>query len=112
MYNKSGIWAASDAYKFITGARTSGVTGDPVFDITTQQAATADSLSFQNSLTYKRGNGKTFIPSFEWASGRLVVDGNGFYSSSVSTYDPQGAKGAAYVLSALAASGDFSATRE
>ncbi|MET0310158.1 MAG: TonB-dependent receptor [Sphingomonas sp.] len=112
IYNKSGIWAGSTAYKFTTGARTRGVIGDPVFDITTQQAATAATMSIQNSLNYKDGEGKTIIPSFSYNDGRLTVEGNGFYSSSVSTYDPEGKKDSAYVLSALTAQGNFSAQRE
>lgn len=111
VYNKSGIWAGSTAYKFTTGARTRGVIGDPVFDITTQQAATAATVSIQNSLNYKDGEGKTIIPSFSWESGRFALDGNFFYSNSVSRYDPEGKKDSAYVLSALTAKGNFSAQR-
>jgi TonB-dependent receptor len=112
IHNESGIWAASTAYKVTTGARTRGVTGDPVFDITTQQAATAATLSIQNTLNYKKGRGDTIIPSFSWEHGRLAVEGNVFYSSSVSTYDPQGKKDSAFTLSALTARGNFSAKRE
>ena len=111
IYNKSGIWTGSTAYKFTTGARTRGVIGDPVFDITTQQAATAATVSMQNSLNVKDSNGKTIIPSFSYEDGRLAIEGNGFYSDSVSTYDPQGKKDSAYVLSALTARGNFSARR-
>lgn len=112
IYNKADIWAASTAYKFTTNARTRGVIGDPVFDITTQQTATAASMSIQNTLNYKTGEGKTLIPSFSYESGRLAIEGNLFYSDSVSTYDPQGEKDSAYVLSALTARGNFSAQRE
>lgn len=112
VYNEAGIWAASTAYKFTTNARSRGVIGDPVFDITTQQSPTAASMSIQNSLNYKKGKGKTIIPSFNYEKGNLAIDGNLFYSDSVSTYDPQGEKDSAYVLSALTARGNFSAQRE
>ncbi|HVJ02649.1 MAG TPA: TonB-dependent receptor [Sphingomonas sp.] len=112
VYNKATIWAASTAYKFTTGARTRGVIGDPMFDITTQQAATTATFSTQNTLNYKKGEGKTFIPSFSWENGRLTIDGNYAYSSSTSTYDPQGEKDSAYVLSPLTARGNFIAKRE
>ena len=112
VYNKSGIWAGSTAYKFTTGARTRGVIGDPLFDITTNQPPTAATMSVQNSLNYKDGTGKTFVPSFEYDNGRLTVDGNFAYSDSTSRYDPEGKKGAAYVLSAVTATGNFSAKRE
>ncbi|MBJ7498655.1 MAG: TonB-dependent receptor [Sphingopyxis sp.] len=112
VYNEADIWAASTAYKFTTNARTRGVIGDPLFDITTQQAATAASMSIQNTLNYKTSKGKTIIPSFNYETGQLAIDGNLFYSDSISTYDPQGEKDSAYVLSALTARGNFSAQRE
>ena len=112
VYNKSGIWAASTSYKFITGARSQGVIGDPLFDITTDLPPTTSSLSMQNSLNYKDGEGKTFVPSFEYDNGRLTLDGNINYSSSTSRYDPEGKKDSAYVMSALTATGNFSAQRE
>lgn len=108
IYNRSGIWAGSTAYKFTTNARSKGVIGDPVFDITTNSG----SMSIQNSLNYKQGEGVTVAPSFTYDSGRLTIDGNLLYSSSVSTYDPQGEKDSAYVLSALSATGNFRAQRE
>ncbi|WP_324749809.1 TonB-dependent receptor [Sphingomonas sp. LY54] len=112
IYNESDIWAGDTAYNFTTGARARGVIGDPVFDITTQQLATANTVSMQNTLNYKTSGGKTIIPSFQWEGDRVALDGNLFYSNSVSTYDPEGEKDSAYVTSALTARGNFSAQRE
>lgn len=112
IYNESEIWAGSTAYTFTTGARTRGVTGDPLYDITTQQPATANTLSVQNTLNYKTGSGKTIVPSLTWEKGRVSLDGNLYYSDSISTYDPQGEADSAYTTSAITARGNFSAQRE
>lgn len=112
LYNEADIWAGSTSYTFTTGARTRGLAGDPLYDITTKHAATANTLSLQNTLNYKTGNGKTIVPSFTWEKGRVSIDGNLYYSKSVSTYDPQGEADSAYTTSAITARGNFSAQRE
>jgi TonB-dependent receptor len=112
IYNESGIWSNTHNIDFTTGARTAGVIGDPVFDITTQLPAGASALTVQNQTTYKDGHGTTVIPSFEYDNGRLRLDGVLSYSNSVSTYDPAGVKNSANVLSPINASGDFSAQRD
>ena len=111
VFNRSGIWAGSTSYTFTSGAREHGVDGDPVHDFTTRQPPSADALAVTNSLTYKDGRGRTIVPSFEYTNEHVKLDGNLSYSTSISTYDPQGRKGAANALSTLVASGDFSATR-
>lgn len=111
MYNESGIWAETASLIFTTGARTRGVIGDPVFDITTNQLATANTLSVQNNMTYKDGSGYTLIPTFEFSRDNLTVDGNVSYSNSVSQYDPGGQIDSANALSAVLARGNFSAQR-
>lgn len=106
------IWAGSAAPTFTTGARARGVVGDPVFDLTTQQTATTSTVSIENTLNYKYGTGKTLVPSFEYRRGNLLVDGNMFYSSSTSDYDPR-KKGAVHSLTAWPTSrGNFTARRE
>lgn len=113
MYNESGIWSETVSLTFYTGARTAlGVTGDPVFDITTRQAAGFNTLSVTNNLTYKDGHGTTVIPSFEYERGRFRLDGNLFYSDSLSTYDPRGVKNTANAFSPVTGRGNFSAQRE
>lgn len=112
IYNEADIWAGTTSYTFTTGARTRGVIGDPFYDITTQQPATTNTLSVQNTLNYKTGHGKTIVPSFAWEKGRVALDGNLYYSNSVSSYDPEGEKDSAYTTSAIAARGNFSAQRE
>src|SRR5690606_29586556 len=106
LYNRSGIHAASTNYQFTTGARTYGVDGDPVFDIGTRQPDDANALQVTNSLTYKDGRGRTFVPGFEYATDRFRIDGYLSYSDSVSGYDP---KGSAQSVSALVAPGAFTA---
>ncbi|RZI98646.1 MAG: hypothetical protein EON90_12650 [Brevundimonas sp.] len=111
LYNEASIWSSTTSIDFTTGARTRGVIGDPVFDITTQLLPTTNSLSVQNALTYKDGHGTTLIPSFEYDNGRFRLDGVLSYSNSVSTYDPLGQKDSAYTLSPLTSRGNFSARR-
>jgi iron complex outermembrane recepter protein len=112
IYNEASIWSGTTSIDFTTGARSRGVIGDPVFDITTQMPATSNTLSVQNNLTYKDGNGTNIIPSFEYDNGRLRLDGTLFYSNSVSTYDPRGAKSSANALGAVTSRGNFSAQRK
>lgn len=112
LYNEASIWSNTTSIDFTTGARTRGVIGDPVFDITTQVPATTNTLSVQDAVTYKDGHGTTLIPSFEYDDGRFRLDGYASYSNSVSTYDPLGEKDSAYTLSPLTARGNFSALRE
>ena len=111
MFNRSGIWAGSTNYHFITGARAHGVDGDPVFDIQSRHPETENGLSITNSMTYKDGRGKTIVPSFEYAGERIRLDGNLSWSDSTSRYDPYGQKGAAHTVSALTAPGNFTASR-
>jgi len=113
IYNESGIWSVTHNLDFKTGARaSSGVIGDPVFDMTTQVSPATTTLTVQNQATYKDGHGTTIIPSFEYDNGRLRLDGVASYSNSVSTYDPAGIKNSANVLSPINATGNFSARRE
>ncbi|MFZ7095039.1 TonB-dependent receptor domain-containing protein [Luteimonas dalianensis] len=111
MFNRSGIWAASTNYQFITGARDFGVDGDPVFDIHTRQPQEFNALQVTNSMTYKNGRGRTLVPGFEYANERIRLDGHLSYSDSTSSYDPLGEKGSAHTVSALLAPGNFTATR-
>ena len=111
MYNESGIWSETVSLIFVTGARTRGVIGDPIFDMTTNQLATTNTMNVQNNLTYKDGHGLTLIPSFEFERGRLRIDGNLSYSNSVSEYDPRGEIGSANALSALNGRGNFTMRR-
>lgn len=112
MYNESGIWSETVSLTFTTGARTRGVIGDPVFDITTNQLATANTMSVTNNMTYKDGNGTTIIPSFEYDRGNLRVDGNLSWSNSVSVYNPRGVVDSANALSPIIGRGNFTAQRE
>lgn len=112
IYNEASIWSGTTSVDFTTSARTRGVIGDPVFDITTQVPDTTNTLSVQNNLTYKDGNGTTIIPSFEYDNGRLRLDGTLSYSNSVSTYDPRGVKSSANALGPVTSRGNFSAQRK
>ncbi|RYG33999.1 MAG: TonB-dependent receptor, partial [Burkholderiales bacterium] len=111
LYNQSGIWAETASLIFTTGARTRGVIGDPIFDITTNQLAATNTVSVQNNLTYKDGNGYTLIPSFEFERDNWVLDGNVSLSKSISVYDPGGQVDGANALSAVLSRGNFSAQR-
>lgn len=112
MLNRGTIWAGSTSPLFTTGSRTRGVQGDSVFDFTTRQPAGATTMTAENTVTFKKGQGRNLVPGFEYQRGGLRVDGHLAYSSSTSTYDPLGEKGAVYTMTTLPVStGDFSATR-
>lgn len=90
---KGTILAGSTAPELTTNART-GVDGDPATRFTTLQPAT---LAARNTLTYKYGTTRNFIPSFEYNNEHITLDGNLFYSSSESTYNPN-RKGAVHSM--------------
>lgn len=112
IHNESGIWAGWTAYDFTTGARARGVDGDGLFDFTTRQPETANTLTVSNNLTYKEGRNTTFIPSFEYDNGYLRLDGVLSYSRSTSAPDPAGQVDSAYTMSAARGQGNFSMQRE
>lgn len=95
IYNNSYLWSGQRAYSFTTGARTYGVDGDAALDYTTLKPATGAGISAGSNIIAKRGEGSTFVPSFEYLGDNFVIDGNLSYSDSESTYDPQG-EGAIY----------------
>lgn len=112
MLNRGTIWAGSTSPLFTTGSRARGVDGDSVFGFTTRQAAGATAMTAENTVTFKKGEGQNFVPSFEYRRGGLTIDGNLAYSDSTSTYDPLGEKGAVYTMTTLPVStGNFSAVR-
>lgn len=111
MYNESGIWSETVSLTFTTAARTRGVIGDPLFDFTTNQTATANTMTVTNNMTYKDGHGLTLVPSFEFERGSLRLDGNLSWSNSVSGYNPRGIVESANALSPIIGRGNFSMTR-
>jgi TonB-dependent receptor len=111
IYNNSYLWSGQRNYSFTTGARTYGVIGDAALDFTTRQPASAEGVSAGSNIIAKRGEGTTFVPSFEYQGDRFILDGNLSYSDSTSTYDPL-KEGAVYsFVTAPSASGNFSAFR-
>lgn len=112
MYNDSYNWSSQRAYTFTSGARSRGVTGDPAFDFTTNQLATTNTLSVASTEIAKHGDGLTVIPSFDYRTDRLILDGSAFYTDSASRYDPLGDKGAIFSLvNAPTSKGNYSARR-
>lgn len=112
IYNLSYNLSDQRSYTFTSGARTRGLTGDPAFDFTTQQAASTATLSAGSNTIAKKGTGLTVVPSFEFNKDRVRIDGNLSYTSSNSDYDPLGREGAVFnLVTAPAAKGNFSATR-
>ena len=105
------ILAGSTAPELTTGARANGVDGNAVTEFTTRQPDTATAITARNTLTYKYGTTRNFIPSFEYTNEHITLDGNLFYSSSESTYNPN-RKGAVHSMLAWpTASGNFHADR-
>ena len=87
------ILAGSTAPEITTYAR-SGVEGNPATRFTPHEPV---SLAARNTLTYKYGTTRNFIPSFEYSNQYFTLDGNVFYSSSESTYNPN-RKGAVHSM--------------
>lgn len=117
LYNESGIWAAnSPNYRFTTGARLNNENvahGDGMLDIGTNLAGATNRIAVTNPHTYKKGVGRTLIPSFEYNNEHISLDGNLFYSDSRSHYDPMGEKGVARTTSGITVrDGQFTATRD
>lgn len=108
IYNDSYLFSGQRTYSFTTGARANGVEGDPALDFTTLRGA---SVAAGSNIIAKKGEGTTFVPSFEYAGDSFVLDGNLSYSDSTSTYDPQG-EGAIYnFVTSPTATGNFHASR-
>lgn len=108
IYNNSYLWSGQRTYSFTAGARANGVEGDPAVDFTTLRGA---SVAAGSNIIAKKGEGKTFVPSFEYAGDTFTVDGNLSYSDSTSNYDPQG-EGAVYnFVTSPTATGNFHAYR-
>src|SRR5690606_34809520 len=81
---KGTILAGSTAPELTTNAR-AGVEGDTATHFTPHQPTT---LEARNTLTYKYGTTRNFIPGFEYSNEHITLDGNLFSSGSESTYDP------------------------
>lgn len=111
-YNRGTIWQNATSPTFTTGVRSSGIEGDALFDFSTRQPETVETLTATNTNTFKINTGRSIIPSFEYASGSIKVDGTAFYSKATSHYDPLGKKGAvAGLTTPIRATGNFSAQR-
>jgi len=113
MYNRGDIDPTTITPTFTTNARTRGVLGggDAALDFTTNATATTNTLALTRTYTYKVGETKSFVPSFEWDNGRMRSEGYVAYSQSSSRYD-SGAQGqVSHLLNALTARGNFSAVR-
>lgn len=111
-YNRSSVWQDSLQPVFTTGTRTRGVEGDAALDITTQQAATTNTLSVNRTATYKINKGLTLSPSVEFRTDRLILDGNLLYSDSTSDYEPLRKGAVAGFTSSITSRGNFSAQRD
>ncbi|MBO9544466.1 TonB-dependent receptor plug domain-containing protein, partial [Caulobacter sp.] len=112
-YNRGDIDPAQIVPTFTTAARTRGVVGhgDAALDFTTNAADTTSTLGLVNTYTYKVGETKSLVPSFEWNGGRFRMDGYLSYSNSNSRYD-SGSKGqVSALLNDLTTRGNFSAVR-
>lgn len=84
-----------------------------MLDIETNFSGRNNRIAVTNPHTYKKGVGRTFIPSFEYNNEHISLDGNLFYSDSRSHYDPMGEKGVARTTSGIALrEGQFTATRD
>ncbi|AHE53593.1 TonB-dependent receptor domain-containing protein [Sphingomonas sanxanigenens] len=112
MYNRSYNLSDQRTFTFTSGARARGLVGDPAFDFTTQQLATANTVTAGSITIAKKGSGLTLVPSFEFRQNRLTLDGNFAYTNSRSSYDPLGKEGAVFNLAnAPTVGGNFSAQR-
>jgi TonB-dependent receptor len=112
LYNHSYNLSDQRNFTFTSGARARGLTGNPAFDFTTQQAATTNTVSVGSNTIAKTGTGLTLVPSFEFHRSRVVLDGDFFYTTSRSSYDPLGKEGAVFGLAnAPTSRGNFSAER-
>ena len=86
MYNHSDVWSGQRAATFNTGARTSQVAGANVLtDFTTTANG---SFTIEPQGIAKVGNGKSYVPRFEYNRGDLTVEGRFGLSDSISAYDP------------------------
>lgn len=95
-----------------THARSRGVIGDPSLDFTTQAQPDTNTLAVNHTYNYKVGYTRNFIPSFEFNSQNFKIDGNLFSSRSNSRYDAGKMGQVADLLNPVAATGNFSASRD
>lgn len=111
-YNRSTVWQDSSTPRFTTGARSLGVDGDPTLDFTTLHPADAYSYEISNTSTYKINEGQNLVPSFEYQTDTLTIDGNFSYSKSTSEYDPLRKGAVAGFTNDIRSQGNFSMQRD
>jgi TonB-dependent receptor len=112
IYNNAYLWSGQRTYIFTTDARTRGVAGNAMLDFTTNKTATATAITPQSNAISKEGEGKTFIPSFEYHGDQFFLDGALSYSDSTSNYDPLGKEGAVFnMVASPTSTGNFSVKR-
>ncbi|WP_161965981.1 TonB-dependent receptor domain-containing protein [Steroidobacter cummioxidans] len=111
--NRGDIEPSTVTPTFTTNARSRGVVGggDPALDFTTNSTETQNTLGLAHTYTYKVGNTKSAVPSFEWNSGRFKLDGNLFWSTSDSRYDSADKGQVSALLNPVTSRGNFSARR-
>jgi len=86
MYNHSDVWSGQRTATFNTGARTTQVAGASTL---TNFSTTANgNFTIDPQGVAKVGNGKSYVPRFEYTRGDLTVEGRFGVSDSVSGYDP------------------------
>lgn len=110
--NRGSVYQGVVSPAFTTGVRSAGVTGDPYFDFTTNQKATAGTYSIARSNQNKINNGNFIAPSFEWNHENLKVDGYFSYSDAESYYNSPARGEVTTMTSALSSTGNFSASRD
>lgn len=111
-YYRNTIWKSELIATVTTGARSRGVVGEPLFDFTTLQTPTANTLTVDHSANMKISKGFDFVPGFEFNRNGLRIEGKAFYSKSRGYYDLPGLKGQVSELtSAVTSRGNFSVSR-
>ncbi|MFT4091557.1 MAG: TonB-dependent receptor, partial [Asticcacaulis sp.] len=112
IYNKSYLWSGQRTFIFTTNARARGVHGNAMLDFTTDKTASSTAIQAQSNAISKEGEGKTFVPSFEYRGDHFWLDGTLSYSDSTSHYDPLGKEGAIFnLVTAPYSTGNFSVKR-
>lgn len=111
MASRGSVYQSDITPTYTTGIRSAGVAGDPYYDFTTQQSATAKTLATTSSTQFKVNNGNFVAPSFEWNHKNVKLDGYFVYSDATSYYDTPQRGEVVTMTSALSSVGNFSAQR-
>ena len=108
---RSDVHANDNTITLTTGARTNGVSGDPLQDFTTLNPATTKTIESETSDPYKVNNGNIIAPRFDYDNGNWHLDGYFAYSDANSYYDSPHAGQVGSFIPTVTSTGNFSMTR-